>query len=309
MSMLFERRAKPTLTPIELDPEDTVRFILDDGTPWEMTLLATSAAVLERLPKPVADDEHFGGDVKVYGFTAVVQVNGTQHTLAREVGSQRSFYEPWVIDGVRLWFDAARCAFIHPPATQGVIHEKDWAHRHICSPMRAGRFVMQQADRPIAPEPIGKWFDGQQPVPDIRQCYRGEDCWMGPYNGGAAHCGLDINMPAGTILAAPISLDDHYVFNDLNAGHACTRWRGSRRWADQSDWIIHTHHLFHMLAPQRCPLARGTPFAKAAGTGVGAVAHSHFMFRVIEQGGDYYLDPWILFWAASRSGLNIGDEL
>jgi hypothetical protein len=307
--MKLKRHAKSTLTPIELDHGDTFRFVSGDGAAWEMTLRQTSASVLERLAKPLPDGEHFGGDVKVYGFAAVVEINGKEHTLQRQVGSQASFYEPWVIDGVRLWFDAARCAFMHPPGRVGVIHEKDWAHRHVCSPTRAARFVVQQADRAIAPEPIGEWFVGQKPAPDIRECYLGEDCWMGPYNGGAAHCGLDINMLKGTVLTAPIALDDQYVFNGAEAGHGCTRWRGTRRWSDGSEWMIHTHHLQEMLVPQRCPIARGTAFAKAAGTGVGAVEHSHFMFRVIEQGGDYYLDPWILFWAARQDALRNGAKL
>jgi hypothetical protein len=28
--------------------------------------------------------------------------------------------------------------------------------------------------------------------------------------------------------------------------------------------------------------------------------HAHFLLRVIEQGGDYLLDPWILFWKSFR---------
>jgi hypothetical protein len=300
--MIIHRNAKPTLTPIELDAGDTLRFVLADGTPWEMTLRATSAKVLERATPAYQDGGHYYGDIKVYGMTAVVEVNGREHVLERQVGSQASFYEPWEIDGVRVWFDAAACAFIHPPRrSDGIIHEKDWEHRQICSPSRAARLVVQQADRPIAPEPVGKWFEDQKPVPDIRECYMGEDCWMGPYNGGAAHCGLDINMPKGTILTAPITLDDQYMFNHLPAGSRCGRWRGKRRWPDGSDWIIQSHHLIDILVPERAPLQRGTPYATTAGTAVGLVPHTHFMFRVIEQGGDYFLDPWILFWAANQS--------
>ncbi len=66
-------------------------------------------------------------------------------------------------------------------------------------------------------------------------------------------------MPAGTVMTAPISFDDHY--------------------------------------PERGPLARGTAYATGAGTAVGSHQHSHFAWRVIEQGGEYVLDPWILFGA------------
>ncbi len=302
--MRIDRKVKDTLTPVELDHDDMLRLVLDDGTSWELLLKQTHAEVLERGPLPHVDRGHFHDDILVYGMTAVVEVNGREHLLQRQVGSQASFYEPWVIDGVRVWFDAVACAFIHPPRQGGVIHEKDWAHRQVCSPSRAARFAVQQADRSIAPEPIGPWFKGQKPVPDIRECYTGQDCWMGPYNGGAAHCGLDINMPRGTRLMAPIAFDDQYMFNDWRAGSRCGRWRGTRRWnvggPDESEWILQAHHLVELLVPERRPLQRGTPYASAAGTGVGLVEHSHFLFRVIEQGGDYLLDPWILFWATGE---------
>jgi hypothetical protein len=171
---------------------------------------------------------------------------------------------------------------------------------YICSPKRAAWFVVQQADRAIAPEAIGTWYVGQPAVLDLRECYMGEDCWMGPYAGGAAHCGLDINMPKGTVLTAPISFDDQYLFNDATGGSPCGRWRGTRRWADESEWQLQVHHIERMIVPQRTAIDRGTAFATAAGTAVGAREHSHFMFRIIEQGGEYWVDPWILFWAAGN---------
>lgn len=298
MVMVIERRVKETITPIELEHGDVLKF----GGNWEMKLVQTSAEVLSRLPAAMKDGNHYAGDIAVYGMTAVVAINGREHVLKREVGSQASFYEPWEVDGVRVWFDAAACAFIHPPKEGGIIHEKDWAHKQVCRPYRAGRFLVQAADRGIAPEPIGAWYEGQQPVPDIRECYLGADCWMGPYAGGAAHCGLDINMKAGTILTAPIDLDDQYVFNDMRAGIKCGRWRGTRRWADGSDWVIQSHHIVEALVPEKTPLKRGAKYARGAGTAVGAREHSHFMWRIVEQGGDYLVDPWILFWAAGRKG-------
>jgi len=303
--MELNRRVKATLTPIELDAGDALVLELDDGRTWRMQLESTAAQVVERRTPPHDCPNHYRDDIAVYAMEAVVTVNGARQVLRREVGNQNSFYEPWVIDDVRLWFDAAACAFIHPPAKSGIIHEKDWSNRQICRPTRDARFAVQQADRPIAPEPIGKWFDDQPAVPDIEQCYMGADCWMGPYNGGAAHCGLDINMPAGTVLTAPIAVDDQYMCTDARSGTPCGRWRGSRRWdrgtPDETEWIIQSHHVIEPLVPERQPLARGTRYASGAGTAVGLVEHTHFLFRIIEQGGDYLLDPWILFWAAGQA--------
>jgi hypothetical protein len=160
---------------------------------------------------------------------------------------------------------------------------------------RKARFAVQEASCGICPEPLQLWYPNPDGRIDIRNCYTGEDCWMGPYAGGAAHCGLDVNMPRGTVLSAPISFDHHYLFNSAAAGYGNNRWRGLRRWPDGSEWQLQCHHQLDMLVPERTPLAAGTPYATGAGTGVGLHAHSHFMFRVIEQGGDYWLDPWILF--------------
>lgn len=47
----------------------------------------------------------------VYQFQAEVEINGGFHCLEREVGSQRSFYEPWKVDGGRIWLDAVDAVF------------------------------------------------------------------------------------------------------------------------------------------------------------------------------------------------------
>ena len=122
-----------------------------------------------------------------------------------------------------------------------------------------------------------------------------------PYNGASAHCGLDVNMPAGTLLIAPLNLDDHALFHSLAAGFKNNRWRGTRRWPDGSDWHLQAHHLIAMTVPERTPLKAGVSYATTAGTAVGRHPHTHFMFRVLEQGGDYWLDPWILFWAMGQT--------
>jgi hypothetical protein len=213
--------------------------------------------------------------------------------LRREVGTQASFYEPWEIEGVHLWFDAASCIF---KEDGGFMLEKDWSLGFLCMPNHKARFAAQEAGVPICPEPLTLWYPNESGRLDIHHCYNGEDCWMGPYEGRAAHCGLDINMKAGTTLFAPISFDDHYLFNSTAAGFNNNRWRGVRRWPDGSEWRLQSHHLIRMLVPERSPLKAGTPYATTAGVMVGSHEHTHFMFRIFDQGGDYLLDPWILFW-------------
>jgi len=284
---VVERKCKPTLTPVGLNYQETLRLLRRDGKAWELTLRKTSAEITGRS----------GAKITAYAFDCDVEVNGKPHHLRREVGTQASFYEPWEIEGVHLWFDAASCAF---KEDGGFMLEKDWTMGLLCKPDHKARFVVHEADQPICPEPLRPWYPNESGRIDIRQCYNGEDCWMGPYGGNAAHCGLDINMKAGTTLYAPITFDDQYLFHSTAAGYKNNRWRGVRRWPDGSEWWLQSHHLIRMLVDERAPLKAGTPYATTAGVFVGAHEHTHFMFRVLDQGGDYQLDPWILFWAIFR---------
>jgi hypothetical protein len=298
--MILERRVKPTLTPFGLGTGDTLRLTLRRGGVWELSLLDTRAEVLARDYASFGsrDSGHDAGDISAYAFSCAVRVNGREAELRREVGTQASFYEPALLDGVQVWFDAAACAFRD---AGGFMAEKDWRAGWICKPAHAARFAVQEAGLPICPEPVLPWYPGADKGLDIRACYNGEDCWMGPYNGASAHCGLDVNMPAGTLLIAPLNLDDHALFHSLAAGFKNNRWRGTRRWPDGSDWHLQAHHLIAMTVPERTPLKAGVSYATTAGTAVGRHPHTHFMFRVLEQGGDYWLDPWILFWAMGQT--------
>jgi hypothetical protein len=289
---VLERKSKPTLTPFGLNHNETLRFLLRDGRAWEMTLVKTSAEVIQR-----------NRGISAYAFDCDLLINGKDRHLRREVGTQASFYEPWEIDGVCLWFDAASCAF---KEAGGFMAEKDWLGGLVCQPAHNGRFAVQESGLPICPEPLKPWYPNDTGRIDIRDCYNGEDCWMGPYGGTAAHCGLDINMKAGTVLSAPIALDDHCLFNATAAGFNNNRWRGVRRWPDGSEWSLQSHHLIRMLVPERTPLKAAAPYATTAGVRVGSHEHTHFVFRVLGQGGDYLLDPWILFWETFRQQREAG---
>ncbi|MHB9132639.1 MAG: hypothetical protein ACYDBB_16340 [Armatimonadota bacterium] len=295
------RTSKPTITPFGLHHGETLLFTRRHGGAWEMTLLDTSAEVIARdyARYGNGDTGHGTGDISAYAFSCAVRINGHDYTLRREVGRQASFYEPWTIDGMHLWFDAAACTFSH---AGGFMVEKDWRGGTLCAPDQAARFVMHEADLPICPEPLHPWYPNTTGQINIGDCYLGEDCWMGPYGGIAAHCGLDINMPKGTILTTPFALDNQYLQRTTAAGYNNNRWRGIRRWEDGAEWWLETAHQIDMLAPERTPLSAGTPYATAAGVFVGYAEHTHFNFRIIEQGGDYMLDPWIIFWAIFRQG-------
>lgn len=276
------RIAKETLTPVEMNHGDALDFRLVSGENVRMELVSTSARVVRTTLKQLKIEENAAKTL--YRFHCVVRVNGAEHRLEREIPSQRSFNDPWVISGLWIWFDAVDATFDFLVEEHGE-----------CRPKKHARFGVQDASLRICPGLLHPWC----PLPEgglkIEQCYRGEDRWMGPYNGASAHGGLDINHPRGTPLWAPIDIHDHFYFNSLAMGHNNNRWRGIHRWPDGSEWILQAHHMTELTVPEHHPLKKGDQFAWGAGVLSGAVDHSHFVFKIREGDDTIALDPWILF--------------
>jgi hypothetical protein len=272
-----------TLTPFELNEGDSVAFVKADGAAWSLELVSTGARILyTTLPKPKTEDSRAR---TFYAFHCVVRIDGREHRLEREVPTWRSFYEPWVIDGVRIWFDAVADIFDFLSETHGS-----------CAARKQARFAVQDASLRICPDPVHPWCPLRPDGLWINDCYNGEDCWLGPYFGAAAHGGLDINHRRGTPIWAPIDFDTQHNFNSLAAGDNNNRWRGSRQWKDGAEWVLQCHHHSRLLVPENTPLKAGQHYAEGAGVHSGAHDHSHFVFRVIRNDTEYLLDPWILFW-------------
>jgi hypothetical protein len=279
----MKRKAKDTLSAVELDRGETVEFELASAEVVEIQLVSASARVLRTtLKEPKVEQEGARTD---YCFSCLLNVNGTEQVLEREVGTQKSFYEPWVIAGVSVWLDAVADIFDFLEEAHGE-----------CRPRRNARLAIQDASLGICPEPVHPWC----PLPEgglrIEDCYRGEDCWLGAYNGASAHGGLDINHPARTPLWAPLDIHDHFYFNSLSMGHNNNRWRGIHRWANGAEWILQAHHMTALTVPEHEPICKGQQFAGGAGVLSGVVDHSHFVFKVHDYGETILLDPWILFW-------------
>ena len=289
--MTINRMAKDTLTPIELDWNDVFNFTLNNGNICKIKLLKTGGQIIKTDLENI--DISRNGAKTVYSFFCELEINGKVHRLERENPTQKSFYEPWKIGGVNIWFDGVSDIF---KADNGFFEEKDANGGIFCKPNKKARFAFQDESLEICPELLHPWC----PLPEgglkIENCYRGEDCWMGPYNGNLTHGGLDINHAPGTPLWAPFDLDDQFYFNSLEMGQNNNRWRAVRRWKNGSEWIIQAHHMTALTVPEHIPLKRGQQFAKGAGVLSGAADHSHFVFRIREDGIEYFLDPWILFW-------------
>lgn len=287
------RGIKETLTAIELDKEDTLELTLSSGEVWTMKVLSTGAEVISTtLKELLVGEPRARTEIR---FWCDVLINGKPQTFEREISTQKSFYEPWVCDGVRIWLDAVDDVFNFMKEIHDVCRTSKVARVPEIR-YRDTRFALQEEGRRICPDTLAPWC----PLPEgglkIEDCYSGEDCWMGSYYGVEAHGGLDINHPKGTPLFAPLDLDDNYLYGSVELGNHNNAWRGIRRWGNGCEWILGSAHMIEQTVPEHQPLEKGTQYAVGAGTAVGSHEHSHFVFRVYDDGDVVLLDPWILFW-------------
>jgi hypothetical protein len=306
---IFEYSAKDTLATLEMEHGDELRFRLRNGRVVSLVLERTDAAIVEEV-KP-------GGTV--YRFSADVRIDRRPMRLERYVCSQECFYEPWVVNGLRIWLDTVRDVFdlipVRYPRTGNLQ----------CVPRKAARLAVQDATLRICPDRLQPWIEHDGPTLDVGKCYNGDDCYLGPYLGEACHVGMDINHAKGSLLFAPIRFDTQAYFNSLAAGDNNNRWRGIRRWPNGDIWALQSHHLIELLVAENVPLEPGVKYATTAGVHVGSHQHTHFEFKVgrprryavenpasmkapIDFDDDsedaqerpevLHLDPWIVFWQA-----------
>lgn len=283
--MHIEKQVKPTLSVVEMDHGDILNVTLLNGNMVTLELLDTRAVVTDTTLKTLGVKEHKGRTN--FHFYCDLLVNGSPLQIKREVSSRKSFYEPVVIDGLCLWFDAAEVIF-------DFLLEKHGP----CRPRKAARFAFQDAGLSIAPVKLHPWCPLPPDCLRIEDCYNGEDCWLGAFGGVDAHGGLDINHPAGTPLYAPFDLDDQYLYQRVENGDYNNRWRGFHRWPDGSQWVIHSSHMLKMNVADHEPVKAGVQYAEGAGVAVhapGSHEHSHFAFGIVDGEEITWLDPWILF--------------
>ncbi len=309
---VIDLHAKDTLSALEMEHGDELRFRLQNGRVFNLVLEDTHAAVVERVTP--------GGIV--YRFSAEVRVDGQFMILRRYVCCQECFYEPYVVNGVRIWLDTVKDVFDLIPIRyprKGNLQ---------CLPRKSARLAIQDATLRICPPELQPWIEDDRDRLDAGECYNGDDCYLGPYLGQACHVGMDVNHPKGSVLSAPFDFDTHAYFNSLAMGHNNNRWRGIRRWDNGDVWALQTHHLIDLLVPENQPLKSGTRYATTAGVHVGSHQHTHFEFKIgrprdlqdakrqvdqpasIAAAIDFddesdlaqerpevlHLDPWIVFW-------------
>lgn len=277
-------KAKKTLTVVELNEGDEVKYELQSGRIVNLKLIKSqSEIVFSTIHLP---GEGSSTDASVYKMKCLVNIDGQELYMIRYVPVQESFYEPYNVNGLRIWFDALSS-----------LNEFYNENHGDCLPKKQVRLALHDATLPICPEEITNWCIVPNNYPDVKLCYRGEDTWLGTYFGTDLHGGLDIDMPSNSPLWAPVSFDYNYYFNTLKAGQNNNRWRALKHWDNGDSWIIQTHHHNELIVPEFQGISKGTKYAYTAGTLSGSHTHTHFVFKVKQPGfEEFHIDPWIIFW-------------
>jgi hypothetical protein len=285
----IHRKAKATLTPIEMNKQDTLKFTLQNGEVRTMVLKDISAGIIMTNLAKLKEDQ--SGGATLYHFTCQVLIDGHLMNMERYVSSQESFFEPYVINGMRIWFDGVS-------EIGKIIKDEHGGKSSESVPLKHARFAVTDMTQRIAPSQLYPMYASDKNDIRIADSYNGDDCWMGAYNGFELHGGLDLNSPAGTPHFTPFAIDDHYFFNSLHKGDNNNRWRGSHTWENGDKWSIQNHHMLNLRIPEHTPIGAGIHYTDASGVHVGDHDHAHYVFRVkaTENEAELLLDPWILFW-------------
>jgi len=306
---VIKRAAKETITPIELNHNEIIKYQRLDGQVLTIELISTDARIIWTNRDKIPEDEpavthqgtRYGEQTDrvfrnpkmarlMYEFSCKVKINGVLMNMRRYVGSQEALYEPYVINGVRIWFTGVQKIF---EEYGGFLTTRRNDHN---TPGKHARFVLHDMTQRICPDDLYAWFkDGkdrndnfiyQENFIDVGRAYNGDDVHMGAYMGFDSHGGLDVDMAKKSLMYAPFDLDNQ----------SGIRGAGTRKWPNGSEWRINTGHIIEKLVPDNTPLKGGQAYGIGAARGTGQHPHSHFAFEIFEEGISYDIDSWIIFW-------------
>ncbi|MFN2127516.1 MAG: PKD domain-containing protein, partial [Anaerolineales bacterium] len=284
-SEVISLHSKETLTVVELNSGDRVDFTLSGGRTVSFEIMDSRVDILftslDTMKRAKA------GEASIFSMTCKVKIDGQVMEMVRFVPVQETYYKPYVVNGLTVWFDALR-----------ELQEYFTENHGKCLPAKEARFAFNEAGTQICPQELSNWWPEPANRVFIKDGYMGEDSWLGTYFGAELHGGLDVNMPSNTPITAPIDFDEHYFFNSVKAGDNNNRWRGVRYWENGDIWYLQTHHINELVVPQYIPLKQGDVFAHGAGTWCGYSPHSHFVFNTYQPEFDNWIlmDPWVILW-------------
>ncbi|PCJ98708.1 MAG: hypothetical protein COA50_00230 [Flavobacteriaceae bacterium] len=293
----IDLKHKNTLSVVEINSNDRVNYTLESGRVIKIKLIDSKTKIIFTTLKQMKKGSK--SDASIYSMECTLEIDGQEIKMVRYVPVQQSFYEPYIVNGLMIWFDGL--------SSVGKFFNENHGE---CLPKKEARFAFQDADSPICPVKISNWFVHKNEKIEVKNAYSGNDTWMGTYFGADLHGGLDLNMPSNTALYAPIDFEEHYLFNSEKSGHNNNRWRGVKNWDNGDTWYLQTHHLNQLLVSEVQPLRKGQKYAYGAGTWAGENSHTHFVFKVMQPGFEGYLmDPWLIFWQIDKNNKEIENKI
>ena len=290
--------SKITITVLEMDKGDKLTFTMASGRKVNFELVDTDIDILftslDSLKKAKA------GEATIYTMTCKVRIDGKIMEMVRYVPAQETYYKPYVVNGLNIWFDAVNSLTEYFNENHGA-----------CVPEKDARFAFQDAGKQICPQELSNWWPEPANQIYIKDGYMGEDSWLGPYFAANLHGGTDVNMPSNTPMIAPIDFDEHYYFNSVESGHNNNRWRGIRNWENGDIWYLQTHHVNKLLIPQNRSIKQGEVYAHGAGTWSWYSPHAHFVFETYQPEFDSWtlMDPWVIIWQIFENNRRKANEI
>ncbi|MGB3589359.1 MAG: PKD domain-containing protein, partial [Tunicatimonas sp.] len=281
----FHFKSDGHLKAVEMDWGDTLVYQLKNGQARTFVLQRTAAEpiYIYDLPK----NQWRSGCI--YKMQAELLCEGQPLTLHRIVSAQQSYYEPYHIHGVTLFFDAVN-------DIETFIKDNHGSSGSRSFPRKKCRLAFIEMGSLFAPQQLRPWFPLADNFLDVRESYEGADTWLGGYKKDEAHNGLDVNVPNNTPLWAPIDFDNQYYFNSKAKGDNNNRWKGIRNWENGEQWILRTHHMTELHVRERTPVSQSKKYGEVGGTHYGSHPHVHFFFQWNKGEQQLPLDPWIIFW-------------
>lgn len=141
---VYEFNAKNTITVVELDESDEVRYKLQTGRIVHLKIVRSrSEIVFSTIDLPAKGSPT---DASVFKMKCLVNIDGHDLNLTRFAPVQESFDEPYYINGLIIWFDALKS-----------LNQFYNENHGDCLPNKQVRIALHDATLPICPEEITYW--------------------------------------------------------------------------------------------------------------------------------------------------------
>ncbi len=154
------------LKAVELDPGDTLRYPLRNGQVREFVLQRTAARPIFSWDNP--DNKWRSG--RIYQMEAELLCDGQPLRLQRIVSAQQSYYEPYHLNGVTVFFDAVS-------DIKAFIQDNHGSSGSRSFPRKKCRLAFIEMGDAFASQPLRPWLPLAENYLDVTQSYEGADTW------------------------------------------------------------------------------------------------------------------------------------